>query len=463
MLDENFLKQIAIKHSLTPIEVDTFIARFSEKNWKKTELNIAMEFNIAEDTIKKRLKEIYTKMSPSCFELECNSKGKFEILRTWLLKEYQRIEEAKISNNEIHKEYITDDKPNQVNDYTNSEIQLDIINLKSTPYIERPPIENECFKNIIEDGALIRVKAPHLMGKTLLMNKILANTIKHNYKTVIISFEIPDSTVLTNIHKFSQWFCATVGKKLGIPNKLNNYWDDIFGCNDNINTYFEEYLIVECRSPVLLALDKLDRVFEQPEIADDFCRLLRGWNDMAKRSDKTGYIWRKLRLMLLHSTEAYTSLDINYSPLANIGKVIPLPEFITEQVEDLAKLYQLDWLGTSEIEQLMAMVGGHPYLLTQAFDYLQSQKVKLSELLQIAPTEKSPFSNHLRKQLWTLEQNSELATALAEVVNTNLPIRLKQIQAFKLESMGLIKLQNDDCSPRCNLYRQYFSTNLLNK
>ncbi|MBW4602356.1 MAG: hypothetical protein KME29_23020 [Calothrix sp. FI2-JRJ7] len=98
MLDENFLKQIAIKHSLTPIEVDTFIARFSEKNWKKTELNIAMEFNIAEDTLKKRLKEIYTKMSPSCFELECNSKGKFEILRTWLLKEYQRIEEAKISN-----------------------------------------------------------------------------------------------------------------------------------------------------------------------------------------------------------------------------------------------------------------------------------------------------------------------------------------------------------------------------
>ena len=62
-------------------------------------------------------------------------------------------------------------------------------------------------------------------------------------------------------------------------------------------------------------------------IADDFCRLLRGWYDMARRGSRIGAIWQKLRLVVVHSTEVYSSLDINSSPLAGIGLEIELPEF----------------------------------------------------------------------------------------------------------------------------------------
>lgn len=338
----------------------------------------------------------------------------------------------------------------------------DIIDSETTYlYVERPPIESECCEAIEKPGALIRIKAPQQMGKTLLLERILAYARGQDYQTVILSCEA-DSTVFTDIEKFSQWFCATVGKQLGLPKKLDDYWDNIFGCNDNITDYFEEYLLAELTKPLVLALDRVDRVFEHPTIANNFCVLLRGWNDKAKISERTGAMWRQLRLIVVHSTEVYSSLDINHSPLANVGKIITLPEFTHQQVQDFAKLYGLDWLNTGEAYQLMAMVGGHPYLIQQALDYLKRHNVTLSEFLQIAPTEESPFSAHLRQHLWNLQQNLELATAFSEVVTNDHPVRIETAQAFKLQSMGLVQLQGNDCSPRCDLYRKYFSFRLAN-
>jgi Effector-associated domain 1/AAA-like domain len=40
-------------------------------------------------------------------------------------------------------------------------------------YIKRPPIEEKCYKAILQPGSLIRIKAPQRMGKTLLLEKLL--------------------------------------------------------------------------------------------------------------------------------------------------------------------------------------------------------------------------------------------------------------------------------------------------
>jgi hypothetical protein len=39
--------------------------------------------------------------------------------------------------------------------------------------VERPPVEANCYQEIVKPGALIRVKAPRQMGKTSLMQRIL--------------------------------------------------------------------------------------------------------------------------------------------------------------------------------------------------------------------------------------------------------------------------------------------------
>jgi hypothetical protein len=149
-------------------------------------------------------------------------------------------------------------------------------------------------------------------------------------------------------------------------------------------------------------------------------------------------------------------MDINSSPLAGVGLTIDLPEFTPLQVQNLARQHGLNW-NASQVEQLMAMVGGHPALVRQALDGVKHQEVALDELLEIAPTEAGLFSNHLRRHLQNLRQHPELATALSQCVNSLEPVQLDSELAFKLHRMGLVNLQENTVIPRCDLYRRYFS------
>jgi hypothetical protein len=332
--------------------------------------------------------------------------------------------------------------------------------LNSRFYVERPPIEARCQVAIAQPGALIRIKAPQQMGKTSLLDRILEAARTVNYRTVTLSFDLADSTVFADLRTFLQWFCASVGQLSGLPNQLSTYWDDIFGCNNNCTVYFEEYLLSQLATPLVLALDKVDVVFEHPEIATDFCRLLRAWYDIARRSDRRGDIWKQLRLIVVHSTEVYSALDINHSPLANVGAIFPLPEFTALQVQDLAQRYGLDWDPEAEVQHLMSAIGGHPYLLRKSLDFLSRQPMILEEFFQIAGTEAGPFSDHLRQHLWNLQHHPELAAAFRDVVMANKPVKIPSERAFKLYSMGLVRLQDNYVTPRFELYRQYFSVRL---
>ncbi len=325
--------------------------------------------------------------------------------------------------------------------------------------VERVPYESQCYEAMLNPGALIRIKAPQQMGKTLLLERVLAQAREQGYQTLTLSFQLADSTVFTDLLQFSRWFCARVGHNLGLPNKLDEYWDDIFGCNSNTTAYFQDYLLPKISSSLVLALDEVDLVFEHQKIANDFCRLLRSWYDIARRGDRSSTLWKKLRLVVVHSTEVYSSLDINHSPLAGIGLVVELLEFSPEQVRDLAQRHGLEWSAT-QFEQLMAMVGGHPYLVQLAFHHIKHQDITLEQLLHTAPTEAGIYSSHLRRHLGTLQQHSELAKAFSEVVKTDSWVTIESPQVFKLHSMGLVKLHGNSVMPRCDLYRQYFRERL---
>jgi len=165
-----------------------------------------------------------------------------------------------------------------------------------------------------------------------------------------------------------------------------------------------------------------------------------------------------LRLVVVHSTEVYIPLSINQSPF-NVGLPIELPEFNFEQVQVLIEQHQLNWQ-TSKIEQLMTLVGGHPYLIRLALYRIAQQEITLEKLLETAPTEAGLYNDHLRRHLWSLQQHPELADAFAQVVTADTPIELESVPAFKLHSMGLVKFQGNQVIPRFNLYRIYFRDRL---
>lgn len=325
-------------------------------------------------------------------------------------------------------------------------------------YVQRQPIEQNCYEAVLQPGALLRIKAPKQMGKTSLMARILNQTRVHGFKTVTFSFQLADVNVLSDLNRFLKWFCAVVTRGLGIPYQLEEYWDDIFGSNYNCTDYFENYLLKSIDSPLVLALDEVDVVFNYPEIASDFFSLLRTWYEKAKYGDESSYVWQKLRLLVVHSTEVYIPLSINQSPF-NVGFSVELPCFNPKQVEHLAKVHQLD-LGLQEIEQLMALIGGNPYLVQVALEHISSGDVSLDRLLDTAATENGIYSDFLRRQFWNIKHYPDLINAFTKVVISDNPVELEPVVLFKLQSMGLVRLQNQGAIPSCDLYRQYFRESL---
>ena len=164
--------------------------------------------------------------------------------------------------------------------------------------------------------------------------------------------------------------------------------------------------------------------------------------------------WKQMRLVIAHSTECYISLDMNQSPF-NAGIPIELMDFDSKQVLSLAAVYGLNW-NESQIEELMEMVGGHPYLVGLALYELSSGKMTLKQLLCKASTEAGIYNSHLRRQLEILQQAPELAQALQTVVASPEPVELDSMQIYKLHSMGLVQRKDNQVIPRCHLYCEYF-------
>jgi hypothetical protein len=284
--------------------------------------------------------------------------------------------------------------------------------------------------------------------------------------TVLIDFQSPDGSIFENLETFLKWFCLSITNSLDLPNKMNKYWDNKFmpitmRCSD----YLEEYILNKIQTPLILCLDEFNRIFDYPDIAQDFLSLLRSWHEKNKShyDSLNSNQWRKLRLVLSLSTEMYMLQSINTSPLTNVGYAIKLPDFDREQVESLVRVYGIN-LGISQVDKLMNIIGGHPYLIQVALQAIRQvalqairdQNLSLKKLLEEAPTEEGIYSDHLRQKLLTLEQYPELKDAFKKVISQENPIRLESVLAYKLEALGLVVFTGNKVTIRNNLYRLYF-------
>ncbi len=324
--------------------------------------------------------------------------------------------------------------------------------LGSPFYIQRPPVEELVYKEIAKPGSVIRIKAPRKMGKSSLMLRILERAVYLGYRTVTLDFQQAEEAIFDSLDKFLRWFCACASRQLKLEPALDDYWDEDMGSKVSCTIYFQGYLLQETESPVVLALNEVNRLFEYPKIAGEFLPLLRSWHEEARRCD----ILKKLRLIVLHSTEVYIPLKLTQSPF-NVGLPVQLPCFTKEQVIALADRHGLDWTDGTCAERLMAMVGGHPYLVRLAFYHLCQGNVTPDRLLREAPTMAGIYKEYLRSLWATLQEHPELFAALKNVIATgDSKVQLEPILAYKLDSLGLVSLDGNSCTLSCELYRQFF-------
>ncbi|MCM0590353.1 MAG: AAA-like domain-containing protein [Gloeotrichia echinulata IR180] len=332
------------------------------------------------------------------------------------------------------------------------------VSLNSRFYISRPPIEEQAYREIAEPGSVICIRASKKMGKTSLILRILAHATNQGFRTVSLDFQQADNAVFVNLDRFLRWFCANISRELELEPKLNDYWDEEMGSKISCSIYFQRHLLSRLQSPLVLVLNEVDWVFSYPEIAGDFLPLLRSWYEQAKRIE----VWQKLRLVLVYSTEIFVPLKLTQSPF-NIGLPIKLPNFTKQQVQELAQKHGLDWTDDKNANRLMAMVGGHPYLVRLALYNLVGKgglEGNLQQLLQQAPTDAGIYHEYLRQYILALQEQPELGAAFYEVVNATGDVKLERVTGYKLQSMGLINLVGDRATPACELYRLYFRQQL---
>jgi transcriptional regulator with XRE-family HTH domain len=320
-------------------------------------------------------------------------------------------------------------------------------------YVERPPMESNFLEEILRPGGLIRIKAPCLMGKTALASKIIEQAAQKGYRYAHLNFHLATDEQLSDLSTFLKWFCAAVGHSLELPNTLKNYWnEELYPSKIICTKYFEQYLLAKSHVPLVICLDEVERLFPHPQVASEFLGLLRAWHEKSNVSE----IWRRLRLVVVHSTEVYIPLNLNESPF-NVGLAIDLPDFTPGQVQELSLRYKLN-LRKDQIHSLMELVGGHPDLIRLAFMTLkQDPSQTLEKILAVASTEEGIYKGHLR-HLWNLIQKSpDLVSVLVKVMFASASLQLPASPfTFQLMSLGVVDAVENRFRPRYRLYQEYF-------
>ncbi|MEI6063851.1 MAG: AAA-like domain-containing protein [Pseudanabaena sp. ELA748] len=331
---------------------------------------------------------------------------------------------------------------------------VNLVQMDGRWYVVQTQIESRCHEELLKPGALIRIKSPDKMGKGSLKARLLQFAQNQGYRTVSVDLREANQETFVHINQFLLWLCAYVSDRLDIDADPEKTWKKILGANANCTKYVEKFLLEPDKAPLVLALTNFNHVFNYPHVENDFLGLLRGWFEKVNERK----VWGRLRQIIVYSEEALATHNINQSPF-NVGLSIELDELTPSQVLALAEAYGLSW-SMSEVQHLMALVGGHPFLVDEALKYMHRGNNDLQALLATAATDEGIYRSYLHEKWRQLESDSALIDAMKKLAIADGAVRLERKELVKIDGMGLLKHQGNEVLPRCDLYKRYFSDRL---
>lgn len=325
------------------------------------------------------------------------------------------------------------------------------IDTESTFYVERPS-DILALQTIAQRGVTITIKGPRQVGKSSLLIRIKEAAENGGKRVAFLDFQLFEKAALRNAELFFRQFCFWLSDVLEMADKVDEYWNTPLGNSQRCTRYVSRHILKELGKPLVLAMDEVDKIFDT-DFRNDFFGMLRSWHN----SRATTPIWKQLDLTLVTSTEPYQLInDLNQSPF-NVGQVIELADFTPEQVAGLNQRHGSPF-NPSEEQQLIALLGGHPYLVRRALYLVASRQISTTELFTNATAEHGPFGDHLRHHLSLLHGKTELIHGLLQIIHLN---NCEDKRVFwRLRGAGLVREAGRVVIPRCQLYAEYFRENL---
>src|SRR5262249_48823468 len=155
-------------------------------------------------------------------------------------------------------------------------------------------------------------------------------------------------------------FAFIIAEEFSTPLRPDDIWDPRLGDIRSLTKFVEQGVLKRAKTPVVLCLDEVDRVFSRP-YRNDFFSALRAWHD--QRAVRPA--WTNLTLVIAHSTDPASWIDdVRQSPF-NVGERLWLSDFSREQVAALNARHGKVLRDAAQLDGFYRLVGGQPYLVRQ--------------------------------------------------------------------------------------------------
>lgn len=320
-------------------------------------------------------------------------------------------------------------------------------------YVERPT-DTEFIGALAKNESILLVKGPRQMGKTSLIGRGARFARSQTWRIAMTDFQKLSSTPMASDERFYILLARMLAKSLQFEYDFEGEWIDVFGANLNLDNFIRA-LIESSDVPLVWFMDEADKLFGAA-FASDFFGLVRSWHN--SRATEPDGPWSRFTVVLGYATEAHLFIqDLNQSPF-NVGRQLDLQDFDAAAVSELNRRYESP-LNATQIGQLMALIGGQPFLVRRALDVVARQTMSFDELLATAGRDDGAFGDHLKRILISVTQIPGVLDALrASLQSPN----LGDTDGYhRLLAAGIVR-QNSDrtIQLRCELYRHYMQQHL---
>jgi hypothetical protein len=330
------------------------------------------------------------------------------------------------------------------------------VSLDSPFYVARDA-DRRVLARLREPGSTVTVKGHGKSGKSSLLARIRAWAREQGRDACVVDFQGLDHTTLGDPAALFRGVALALADRLGLVADPDADWSPLVGSKMNLTSFVERRVLARSDRPVLLLFDGADLVFPYPAACEDLFSALRFWHNSRANDDGRG--WNRLGLVVAHATDPVLWIrDLNQSPF-NVGFRTALDDFDPVQVAWLNERYGRPLAVANEIDRLVALVGGHPYLVQLALDTLANRPCTLDELERTAALEDGPFASPLRYLTNRVLSDAPLNRALRSILKRGACDDERLFQ--RLWAVGLIRGEaRDRVAFRSRVYESFIGKRL---
>jgi hypothetical protein len=307
-----------------------------------------------------------------------------------------------------------------------------------------------------ESGQTLTIKGPRQMGKSSLLMRTVKAGLDVGKKVALLDFQLLDEATKADPDLFFRRFTSSIAERLELPDRVQEKWNAGHSNPQNCTLYVEREILPVLNAPCVIAIDETDSIFRAPFSADFFA-MLRSWH--GRRAHPGRRNWKSVDIILSTSTEPEFFIDRAHESPFNVGVVLPLEDFVEDQVLQLNALHPRP-IPDAEVRRVYHLIGGHPYLSRKALYMVAGPTplCKVEELFTRVTDDAGPFGDHLRYYLLRLQGKQELIGAFRRAIDGR-GID-DELLIHRLQGAGLVRRQGSTVLPRCELYATYFRERL---